>query len=363
MGWGGHVPWWMSKQREPEYTTDSTGKVYEISPSGAIIIPWSGPDPEKAGFWAHIRKFSQTGVQRTGYASTGILTEQDQKRFWKNWRARVAARTPTPQPVVPTPQPVQLTQPGGTYGEPTPSTNTPTPVVPWWMHQKPVQVTQPGGALGVPTPAPGYGRDERRGSDVGWFDEAVGAVEAVAGVVAPVVGAVQAVQSLWEDPAPAGAPLYAPGGNYGPAYTPGGYYAPPSGAPPAALQYQNQQQGMMGYPPLPSYQQQYQPYGPQAGGFFETQAYTPLPGSFGDQVTPDFFFPPVGSGAAQPGTFFGITTGGRPKTKNVIEAIDWNGERRYWVGGVKMSRAYIKKMVLSSQRKKRCPRHHHHSKH
>jgi len=64
----------------------------------------------------------------------------------------------------------------------------------------------------------------------------------------------------------------------------------------------------------------------------------------------------VGPGAT-PGTFFGVTAGGRRRTNSLVSVKDWNGQDRYWVGGTKLSARWIKNKILSDQRqKRRCPR-------
>lgn len=49
------------------------------------------------------------------------------------------------------------------------------------------------------------------------------------------------------------------------------------------------------------------------------------------------------------------TAAGQPRTRDLLESVDWNGDRRYWVGGKKLSKRWIKSKILSeSRQRKRC---------
>lgn len=56
-------------------------------------------------------------------------------------------------------------------------------------------------------------------------------------------------------------------------------------------------------------------------------------------------------------SMFYQTAAGTPRTRDLLEAVDWNGDRRYWVGGKKLSKRWIKNKILQESRaKRRCPR-------
>ncbi len=148
-------------------------------------------------------------------------------------------------------------------------------------------------------------------------------------------------------------------GNFGPSSIPAGYYPqqplmttmpviPQNVIPPAGSSIWNPAPGGAATP--------ISWFGPEGSisNFFQPQ-YAPLVDVQMDNTNVGGLVGQVNyQPGAAPGTFFAITQGGRPRTKNLISVPDWNGDTRYWVGGTKLSDKWIKSKILSDQRKRRC---------
>lgn len=118
-------------------------------------------------------------------------------------------------------------------------------------------------------------------------------------------------------------------------------------------------QGGGAYPqagPIQYPQTQVLPRQSWSGGPAGTQDVGLMPALFENFPT---FLPGQQLGEPQPSVYgqassmYYSTADGRPRTRDLLESVDWNGDRRYWVGGKKLSKRWIKNKILSESREKR----------